>query len=74
VNRRPEPTVVPFPAKRVSVEVERRRAFARFKAAVHALSRDPTAENAVHYLAVSRAFDDSRRALRELGIDLPPAA
>jgi hypothetical protein len=74
VNRRPESIVVPFPAKRVSVEVERRRAYARFKAAVHDLFRDPTAENAVRYLAVSRAFDESRRAPREPGRELPPAA
>ena len=74
MNRRSEPVVVPFPAKRVSVEVERRRSYARFKAAVHDVSRDPTPENAVRYLAVSRALDESRRALREPGNELPPAA
>ena len=74
MNRRLESVVVPFPAKRVSVEVERRRAYARFKVAIHDLSRVPTAENAVRYLAVSRALDESRRAPREPGRELPPAA
>lgn len=74
MNPRSDAAVVPFPAKRVSVEVERRRAYARFKAAVQNLSNDPTAESVVRYLAVSRALDDSRRARSDPRDELPPAA
>jgi hypothetical protein len=71
--------VVPLPAEKTSAPPKRRSAYARFKDALHEFSDHPTSDNAVRYLAASRALDESRRlrslpALAESGGELPPAA
>jgi hypothetical protein len=70
--------VFPFLDRRLTASQRRESAVARFKDALREFSDDPTEDNAVHYLAASRALDESRRA-RSLELaakcnGLPPAA
>jgi hypothetical protein len=79
VNPQQPASVVPFPRKPTPAEEQRRRALVRFKDALVAFSDDQTADNAVRYLAASRALEDIRRAglqpVRSDRLDgLPPAA
>jgi len=65
--------VVAFPKLGSGAYAKRRRTYRRFKAALGAFSESPNTDNAVRYLAASRALRPASAGLVDDG-DLPPAA
>jgi hypothetical protein len=66
-------SVVAFPRQLSRARARRRRAIGRFKEALLAFSESPSTDNAIRYLAASRALRSPGTGGAESG-GLPPAA
>jgi hypothetical protein len=69
--------ILRFPSRHGAPSERRRLALARFRAALCVLADDPCVENALQYLAASRAVDESKGlslAMTQSVDELPPAA
>jgi hypothetical protein len=65
--------VVAFPKPHSRAGAKRRRAYRRFKEALLGFSESPSTDNAIRYLAASRALRPTNRGPAR-DCDLPPAA